>query len=201
MLSVVVTIVVGCVIAEICGYGVHHLLHSEKVPWLARTHMLHHLRDYGPKKGLRHNEYICSADDRFSILSVGIEWVVPLAILESIAVSVMLALGVAWYLQIIFFFVTLGWGYVFYSYMHDAMHIKGFWMERNSVLGKWFRNARRLHDLHHLDLTNDGRMRKNYGICFFFLDRLLGSLANKRKPFNDAGYEAAQKRYAFIYDT
>lgn len=54
------------------------------------------------------------------------------------------------------------WGLVLQ--LHTAFHVEGHWLNRF----KWFRNLVRAHDIHHYDNCN-------YGICFFFLDKLFGT--------------------------
>src|SRR6266436_4493565 len=38
---------------------------------------------------------------------------------------------------------TLAWTFLMFSYLHDQMHVKNFWMEHNSDLKAWFRGARK----------------------------------------------------------
>src|SRR5262249_23185344 len=93
----------------------------------------------------------------------------------------------------------LGWGYFLFGYMHKSMHLERFWMERVPVLRGWYRGIRRLHDIHHLDISNDGRMMKNFGICSFVMDRIFRSYCPKLAGFNQAGFQAANRRYAFVF--
>jgi sterol desaturase/sphingolipid hydroxylase (fatty acid hydroxylase superfamily) len=55
------------------------------------------------------------------------------------------------------------WGVI--SYLHDAFHVEGHWLERFA----WFHRIRRLHDIHHWQPGN-------YGILFFWMDALCGTL-------------------------
>jgi sterol desaturase/sphingolipid hydroxylase (fatty acid hydroxylase superfamily) len=101
--------------------------------------------------------------------------------------------------QAIFVGASLFWAWVL-GYMHDAMHLKHFWMmEDVRGLGSWFQSIRRRHDIHHLELSDDGRMVANYGICFFFVDRIVGTYSRGHRPFNQLGYQAAKQRYAFVF--
>lgn len=54
------------------------------------------------------------------------------------------------------------------SYLHGRFHIRGHWLERFA----WFRRIRRLHDIHHWQPCN-------YGILFFEIDRLCGTLRDE----------------------
>jgi sterol desaturase/sphingolipid hydroxylase (fatty acid hydroxylase superfamily) len=74
-------------------------------------------------------------------------------------------------------------------------------MERVPRLDKWFRSIRRLHDIHHRQISDDGRMSTNFGICFFFMDRIFGTLSPAHRPFNAKGYAVAEKRYAHLIDS
>jgi hypothetical protein len=47
------------------------------------------------------------------------------------------------------------------SYLHDGLHVRGFWLERF----RWFGGLRRLHRQHHRDMTT------NFGIYAWLWDR------------------------------
>lgn len=85
-----------------------------------------------------------------------------------------------------------------FSYLHDRLHVKRFWTERNPVLKFWFRGARRLHDIHHRVLNDRGLMDKNFGIGFFLFDRLFGTFSPEQPPFNHRGYEVPKKKFKFV---
>ena len=85
-----------------------------------------------------------------------------------------------------------------FSYLHDRMHIKNFWMERNPMLKGWFQRSRRLHDIHHRMLNDGGLMNKNFGIGFFLFDRLFGTLSPQQGSFNQHGYAAARDRFRYL---
>src|SRR4029077_521095 len=91
--------------------------------------------------------------------------------------------------------LVLVWSFVMFSYLHDRMHVANFWMERNRWTKGWFLAARKRHDVHHRTLNDAGNMHKNFGIGFFFFDRMFGTLAVRQRPFNRRGYEAAKERY------
>jgi sterol desaturase/sphingolipid hydroxylase (fatty acid hydroxylase superfamily) len=44
-------------------------------------------------------------------------------------------------------------------------------------------------------------MDRNFGIGFFFFDRLFGTLARQQRPFNHRGYDAAKRRYEDLIDS
>ena len=90
--------------------------------------------------------------------------------------------------QVISIATLLAWSFLMFSYLHDRMHIKNFWMGRIPCSPSWFLRARRLHDIHHHVLNNEGLMDRNFGIGFFAFDRLFGTLASQPARFNRLGY-------------
>jgi hypothetical protein len=58
VLVAIATAVGSCSVAEFLGYWLHRLLHSDKIPALSRSHMIHHLRYYGPKHRMRQGRNI-----------------------------------------------------------------------------------------------------------------------------------------------
>jgi sterol desaturase/sphingolipid hydroxylase (fatty acid hydroxylase superfamily) len=201
MLAYLVTIAAACAFTEFVGYWLHILLHSHRIEFLSRNHMIHHLIVYGPNMPQRRStQYLKSTYDRASVLGIGLEWLLPAGLILTAAFAAFRALGVPPAHQAVFVAVSLAWGFAMFSYMHDAMHLKDFWMEQNPRLREWFLNARRRHDVHHMDLDDAGFMPYNFGICFFVFDRLFGTLKNGHSKFNQAGLDASLKRYAFIRD-
>ncbi|HUJ31375.1 MAG TPA: sterol desaturase family protein [Candidatus Acidoferrum sp.] len=183
-------------VAELAGYFLHRLLHSEKIRWLSRSHMEHHLEHYGPLQPMRPSpKYIDATASRWSIGNVGLEWIAPSAVLLALFVAVFAVARIPWPYQVSFIVITLGWSASMFSYLHDRMHIREFWMERSWFLRRWFIPARRLHDIHHLSLNDSGRMNRNFGIGFFWFDRVFGTLADKQQGLNWTGIEAARRHY------
>jgi sterol desaturase/sphingolipid hydroxylase (fatty acid hydroxylase superfamily) len=197
-LKIAATVAGACLFTEFVGYFIHILLHSNKIGFLSRNHMIHHLKVYQPKRGMRSAQYLGSTYGRAEVDGVGLEWLAPIAVILAGFFGVCWALEVAWYYQALFIAVALLWGRWVFGVMHDAMHLEDFWMAKNPLTRAWFVNVRRLHDIHHLSIEDDGRMIKNYGICFFGMDRLFGSLKTKMTSFNEKGYRAALERYAAI---
>ncbi len=197
----ILTILTSILYAEIIGYFVHILLHSEKVKYLSYSHMLHHIRDYGRHKPFLTGKYIASSRDRASFLGgIGMEWFVPFAVIACITFLFFYLVSMPLYVQIVFLITSVTWGYIGFNYMHSAMHIKGFWMEKNFLFKNWFKKLRMLHSIHHNNLNQGGQMVTNYGICFFFLDRLLSSYVTKYqdKEENSACFEACRERYSYL---
>lgn len=197
---ILVTIIGLILYAEFVGYFLHKALHNERVSWLSRNHMYHHLRDYGPKSKMRTKEYISGTKGRVSILGVGVEFFGPSILILIVLAGILTLLGMPWQYQIASVVGITLWSSFMFGYMHSRFHEKGFWMERVPVLGKWFRKTRRYHDIHHVYITEEGRMACNFGICFFWMDKLFGTFRKKVSRVNLVGYEAAQKRYKEIID-
>lgn len=199
-LWIAAAVIAAWVYTELVGYWLHRLLHSEKIPYLSRNHMIHHLVLYAPDKPQRPCEtYLVSTHGRAAILGIGMEWMGPVGLIMVATVAGLTALGVPAGYQVLFLASSSLWGWFMFGYVHDRMHLKGFWLAEHRWLSPWFKAARRLHDIHHITLTDDGREATNFGICFFFFDRVFGTFQSAHRRFNRAGYEAAKRRYSFIY--
>ena len=199
MLEIVFTIIIGATIAEFFGYLTHIVLHSNKIEYLSRNHMIHHLVLYGPKTRMRSKDYLSPLVNRMGLFGVGFEWLIPIGLILALYLFLFWLLQPALHLSIIFLAVNVFWVVFFYGYMHQAMHLSGFWMLKNKYFKKWFNGVRPLHDIHHLEFSDKGLMNKNYGICFFAFDKIFGSFSPHHKPFNEKGYKKAEKLYDFVY--
>lgn len=195
-LSVLAWLGASVVVSELFGYLLHRLLHSGKIGWLSRSHMRHHLVLYGPTAPQRpgHAYHDATTGD-IALGNVGLEWLVPGTIILSVLVTLLHFWQVTVLHQLIFVAGSLGWSFLMFSYLHDCMHIAGFWMERNRLLRSWFVSARNAHDIHHWALNEQGFMDKNFGIAFFAFDRLLGTFVTERPAFNQCGYASAMERF------
>jgi len=185
------TVFASVLLAELFGYGLHRLLHSGRVPALSRAHMIHHLLLYGPRQPMRAEEYQDATLGRTSLGNVGLEWLVPSALILAACWCGMWLLAVGLAYRLLAFATLVAWPTLMFSYLHDRMHIRGFWMERVPLLNSWFRGARRLHDIHHRSIDENGRMDKNFGIGFYFFDRMFRTFAKRHCPFNWHGYRKA----------
>lgn len=144
---------------------------------------------------MRAGEYRDATDNRFSLGNVGIEWLAPSAIILLVCWGVMALLGVPPVYQGIALCTLLGWPILMFSYLHDRMHVENCWMTRVPLLRAWFLHARRLHDIHHRSVDNEGYLDTNFGIGFYFFDRFFGTKTTRHRPFNWQGYQAAIARY------
>jgi sterol desaturase/sphingolipid hydroxylase (fatty acid hydroxylase superfamily) len=198
LIGIPLTLLSACLLAEFFGYWLHRLLHSDKIPFLSRGHLIHHFLIYGPGQPMRLDEYHDATDNRFSVGNIGLEWIAPSAmILAALCGAMRLAHLPALY-QSMALVTLIAWPLFMFSYLHDRMHLSNFWMERTPVLRFWFRAARRLHDIHHHAVDDNGRMDTNFGIGFFLFDRIFRSIAPRHRPFNRAGFEAARLRYGLM---
>jgi sterol desaturase/sphingolipid hydroxylase (fatty acid hydroxylase superfamily) len=191
----------SCLSAELLGYWLHRLMHSGAIAFLSRNHMKHHLVFYGPRQEQRSKHYHDATDQRLSLGNVGLEWLTPAAIfIASMLVTFHLA-HVQWFYQLTYFLSTLAWSFLMFSYLHDALHVRGIWLERSQWLKKWFASVRRRHDTHHCHINDSGLMDKNFGIGIFVFDRLFGTLCEARAPFNVHGFKVAQVRFKSLLGT
>ena len=198
LIGIPLTLVISCLLAEFFGYWLHRLLHSDKIPFLSRGHLVHHFLIYGPGQPMRHDHYQDATDNRFSVGNVGLEWIAPSAIILAALWVLMLALHIRALYQCIALATLIVWPTFMFSYLHDRMHFSEFWMARNPALSWWFRAARRRHDIHHHAVNDNGRMDANFGIGFFLFDRVFQTMASRHRPFNRTGFEAAMLRYGLV---
>jgi sterol desaturase/sphingolipid hydroxylase (fatty acid hydroxylase superfamily) len=186
-------------VAELLGYLLHRLLHTGWIPWLSMSHMKHHMILYGPLKKQRPSEeYLDATTGRVALGNIGLEWIAPSAVILAVVVVALQVFRVAFFDQAVSIGTILMWTFLMFSYLHDRMHIQGFWMERAPILRHWFCWARNLHDIHHRVLNDQGLMDKNFGIGLAFFDWLFGTMAPVQPPFNHAGLEAARERFEFV---
>jgi len=196
LISVLAWIAASIFVSEFLGYFLHRLLHSGKIGFLSRSHMKHHLVLYGPLQSQRPaTEYQDATSGEVAIGNVGLEWLIPGSALLCGSVALLHLFRVTLLHQLIFVGGTLVWSFLMFSYLHDRMHLAGFWMERHPLLKHWFVAARNAHDIHHWALNDAGFMDKNFGIAFFIFDRLFGTLATDPPIFNERGYAAALRRF------
>ena len=199
LLYILLSIALGFIYTEVVGYLLHILLHSNKVAFLSRGHMIHHIKLYGPEIMQITPEYDCSVKTRWGFLKVGIEWVLPIGSVTGLTLLLGWLLSVPTLYLLVFLGTALIWGFILFDYMHDGMHMQTFSF-KIPFMNKWFKAIRVLHINHHVNLSDDGRMDTNFGICFFFVDRIFGSYETETKPFNEKGFEAMKERYSYIYD-
>jgi len=196
-LAALAWLVTSIFVSELLGYLLHRLLHSGRIGFLSRSHMRHHLVLYGPLQPQRPGgEYLDATDkDAIALGNIGLEWLIPGALLLAGSIALLHCLHVTLLHQAVFMGGTLTWSFLMFSYLHDRMHEAGFWMERNRCLKRWFTGAREAHDIHHWTLNDEGFMDKNFGIAFYFFDRVFGTLADDWPAFNRRGYERALHRF------
>ncbi|HET6181031.1 MAG TPA: sterol desaturase family protein [Candidatus Sulfotelmatobacter sp.] len=196
---VAVWVGMSVVVAELLGYLLHRLLHTGWIPWLSMSHMKHHMVLYGPLQKQRpREEYIDATTGRIALGNIGLEWIAPSAAILAILIVALRLCRVSVLDQALSMGTTLVWSFLMFSYLHDRMHMKNFWMERNAILKGWFRRSRRLHDIHHRVLNDRGLMDKNFGIGFFLFDRVFGTLSPEQSRFNHRGHAAARERFKYL---
>ena len=191
--------VTAILVSELLGYLLHRLLHSGRIHFLSMNHMRHHLLLYGPLQKQRPSEkYFDATTGQLAIGNIGLEWILPAVLLLVVLGGLFWILRIGIGYRLLFFGIVLAWSFWVFSYLHDRMHIQGFWMERVPFVKHWFCWARNLHDIHHRVLNNQGLMDKNFGIGFAFFDWLFGTMVSVQPPFNHAGLEAAKEKFDFV---
>lgn len=188
----------GCISAELLGYFLHRLLHSGAIGFLSRSHMRHHLALYGPLQNQRSRQYLDATAGKASLGNIGAEWFLPAALLIAVVAGLLFLFQVRLLFASVFLGTTLLWSFLMFSFLHDAMHVDGIWLERSRWLKRWFASARRRHDIHHCLINDEGLMEKNFGIGFFLFDRVFGTLMDADAKFNHSGYRAAQERFKAV---
>jgi len=121
-------VAIAILTAELAGYVLHRVMHSERFPVLSRAHMIRHFELYGPAQSMRSAVYRRATDGRASLGNIGMEWVVPSAITLGTCWAVMWALHVAWKYEVLVLAILLGWPMFMFSYLHDRMPLEKFWM-------------------------------------------------------------------------
>lgn len=187
------------VVAELLGYWLHRLIHVDKIHWLSKAHMIHHLVLYGPKTGLRSKVYRNSTLGRFGIMSIGAEWLLPVGMIMASFALIFWFLSVPADMQIVFFIIASVWAFITLNYLHDVMHLEHVWLMDVPGVRKWYFFVRHLHDIHHLEISNEGLMNKNFGIGFWFMDLIFGTYVRKMGKFNEKGFEYCKTRYSYIH--
>lgn len=193
--GVLESVICSCLVAELAGYWLHRLLHSDKLPVLSRSHMVHHLLLYGPMQPMRAERYKDATSGRLSLGNVGLEWLAPSALVLAFCWGIMFLFHVRPVYQVIVLGNLVAWPFFTFSLLHDAMHLRDFWMARMPLINHWFRRARRLHDIHHHSVDGTGHMDTNFGIGFFLFDRIFRTLATRHRPLNRKGLAIALQRY------
>jgi len=193
--GVLESVICSCLVAELADYWLHRLLRSDKLPFLSRSHLVHHLLLYGPMQPMRAEHYRDATRRRFSLGNVGWEWLAPSAVLLVCCWGVMFLFHVPPVYHVIVLGNLVVWPFLTFSFLHDAMHLRDFWMARVPLINRWFRRARRLHDIHHHSVNNTGHMDANFGIGFFLFDRIFRTLATRHRPLNRMGLAIALQRY------
>jgi sterol desaturase/sphingolipid hydroxylase (fatty acid hydroxylase superfamily) len=188
-----VAVVVGSLfLAEFYGYWLHVLLHSYIIKSASRSHMNHHVLSYGPDKHQRSAKYIQEIrQGDLLIAGLGPEWIIPSVILVVFTAFVEHLLGLSWTQIIVSEVIILAYSVFLFWWLHDRMHVRGVWLLKLP----YFRKIRRRHDIHHVHVTDEGLMNRNYGIAFPFFDHVFGTYKENAGRLNRKGIQAAEDRY------
>lgn len=172
-------VILSILYTEFVGYVVHRLLHSGKIPWLHELHMEHHEEHYPPGSNQLSDTYRY-IDRKTWLDNIGWEWVLPIAIVVIPTGVLLFLFGVSIQHLLAAVMISLLWTWAFLDYAHKLLHVKNTWIENNYVLKNWFKEVRRLHYIHHNDMTT------NFGIAFFWYDKLYETFTRKLKNRDQA---------------
>src|SRR5438132_11988316 len=118
-------------VSELLGYLLHRLLHSGKIGFLSRSHMRHHLVLYGPMRSQRPaDRYHDATTGQIALGNVGLEWLVPGAMLLAVSIALLHFLHVTVFHQIVFLVGSLTWSFIMFSYLHDVCMSRAFGWRR-----------------------------------------------------------------------
>lgn len=139
-------------VIEVAGYFWHRFVehHGAFGPVFLFRHWQHHEVEY-PIDQLRSPHYRDANSWTWYVLLTGI-------------FSAQFAL-LPWPLALAMSLSGFIYGWCVIGVVHSAFHVDGHWLNRFA----WFRRLVRLHDIHHWTPAN-------YGILFFGMDRLFGTL-------------------------
>ncbi len=108
------------IVAEFAGYWLHRLLHSHRITWLSRSHLIHHFETYPPNGALRSPEYADATEGRFSLGNIGLEWIAPSALILFVCFLAVHAMRLPPWSQILFLSTLLVWPLFMFSYLQTA---------------------------------------------------------------------------------
>jgi len=158
---------------ELVGYIVHRLLHANRLGMLGKLHLEHHLVHYPANGTMKSEEYLHARKTKSWIEKVGWEWIIPITTI-TIPVSILLMLlGVPLQYMAAGVMVSLLWTWACFDYVHKVFHLKNVWIEKNYIFKSWFKETRKLHFIHH------NNMKVNFGITFFWFDKLYETFVRK----------------------
>jgi sterol desaturase/sphingolipid hydroxylase (fatty acid hydroxylase superfamily) len=157
LLMIVCFALVGPLVIEVAGYLWHRYVeHEGKAGKTVQIkHVQHHQKDY-PTSNLRPNAKKYRSAHSWSWYVLTVILIVLALIIIPRPYSYAAILGGLIYAK----FVV--------SYCHKAFHLPHHWLQKYA----WFRQLTRLHDIHHYEVAN-------YGIVFFFMDKLFGTYKTK----------------------
>jgi sterol desaturase/sphingolipid hydroxylase (fatty acid hydroxylase superfamily) len=157
MLSIVI-LIVSLIVMTLLGHLVHMAVHSPKTGIFYKAHADHHFRQY-PPNDLVSTKYRNAGANSTTIyfLFIFSPLIISVLFLTIFGViSTFLGIGLLIDMAIVSYFN---------SAIHDALHIEqSFWHRF------WFfKRVQYLHNIHHFDTS------KNFGIFYFFWDKLFGT--------------------------
>jgi len=160
----IVVFAVSLLTATFFGHAIHWALHQRWSRVFNRAHMEHHCDLYPPGRLSSDKYRLPRWYHRGALL-----FTPPLLIILATAGGLLWLLGAPWWTLVVFGIVLIGFG-LFNDAAHDTMHIRQYPLMKH----RWYRNMRKLHYLHHVD------MKTNFGIVSFTWDKVFRTFADKR---------------------
>lgn len=152
MFTILLSVAGSFLMTELMGYAIHRAAHSRWSGPLYRAHLQHHL--VYPAKDFLSDEYR-KGESSF------IRWFIPVIIVFCVTHWALLPWFDALTCNVTVLAVAL-WN----SYIHDAFHIRGHWLERF----RFFRKQRIMHRIHHANV------HRNISMYLYVFDKVFGTL-------------------------
>lgn len=162
--------------------------------------MQHHLHNYGPKSPQITNGYKRSDRTSAQIWSRHISLGIAAVIFSDLTIMLATYFGLPKFPVFVFILTTIAWLYAVFVLLHEALHDQRSWITDTKWFPVWFEQLRFMHIRHHKQISEDGHMNRNYGICFFWFDRIFGTYCPPWEPLDKSGYQSAFERYSYILD-
>lgn len=153
-MATLLILLASVVLSSLVGYLVHRAIHQEWSGPLHRGHMEHHLELYPPTRLTSESYQVAKWYHSGPVLFA------PAAALLLVAVAAPAwLLGTSWWNIACFAAGLIAFG-LLNDQVHDAFHLRSHWLQKVP----YFRRLRRLHFLHHVDMT------RNFGIVVMAWD-------------------------------
>tara|TARA_Y100000590_G_scaffold457904_1_gene611504 strand:+ start:685 stop:1233 length:549 start_codon:yes stop_codon:yes gene_type:complete len=167
--------------------------------------MQHHLLAYPPGKKQRpHKTYIdpTQVSDHPTFFGIGLEWLVPIFCLIIFTIGIEYVMGLSTISIITSLSIMVLYAKFMFGWLHDSMHIKQHWFMRVPLVRRYFKHIRKLHDIHHHHVSEEGLMKYNMGISTPLFDMVfrtyLPNMKGTQRKSILTGHKTALTRYNIV---